>query len=303
MSDLFPIIEVPLDASQDIEDLGTRIKFWFYDDNLSRCLFKKARPNTGEDWAEKIATELCKLLGLPHAEQELAIYRGEKGTVSPSFLRGKWKNGTLITGREILAQRIPDYPQHPKDHSQHTINNVFSTIEATSLNLPIEWIPPKGINTAIDTFVGYLLLDAWIGNTDRHHENWAFISVKDRIYLSPTYDHGSSLGRNEPDSKRQQRLTTKDKAFAVESYAQKCYSVFYTQVGNTHRLRNFDVFCEVKKLYPNAAKIWLDRLAEISSSDTLEIIMRIPKHRISIPAIEFAHKILELNQKELLNLQ
>ncbi|BAY01135.1 hypothetical protein ACOWPH_26375 [Anabaena sp. PCC 7938] len=117
MSDLFPIIEVPLDASQEIEDLGTRIKFWFYDDNLSRCLFKKARPNTGEDWAEKIATELCKLLGLPHAEQELAIYRGEKGTVSPSFLRGEWKNGTLITGREILAQKLPDYPQHPKDHS------------------------------------------------------------------------------------------------------------------------------------------------------------------------------------------
>lgn len=86
MSDPFPIIEVPLDASQDIEDLGTKEKFWFRHPSLGCCLFKKARLNTGEDWAEKIAAQLCKLLGLPHAEQELAIYKGEKGTVSPSFL-------------------------------------------------------------------------------------------------------------------------------------------------------------------------------------------------------------------------
>lgn len=95
MSDPFPIIEVPLDASQDIEDLGTKEKFWFRHPYLGCCLFKKARLNTGEDWAEKIAAQLCKLLGLPHAEQELAIYKGEKGTVSPSFLQGQWKNGTL----------------------------------------------------------------------------------------------------------------------------------------------------------------------------------------------------------------
>ena len=303
MSDPFPIIEVPLDASQDIEDLGTKEKFWFRHPYLGCCLFKKARLNTGEDWAEKIAAQLCKLLGLPHAEQELAIYKGEKGTVSPSFLQGQWKNGTLITGREILTQRLPDYPQHPKDHSQHTIDNVFSAIEATSLSLPIEWIPPEGIHTAIDTFIGYLLLDTWIGNSDRHHDNWAFISVKHQIYLSPTYDHGSSLGRNESDFKRKQRLTTKDQGFTVEAYAKKCYSVFYSPVDNTQRLRNFDVFCEVKSRYPNTTKIWLDRLAKISSNDILKIMMCIPDDRISPTAIEFVQKILELNQNKLLNLQ
>jgi hypothetical protein len=29
----------------------------------------------------------------------------------------------------------------------------------------------ENINNAIDTFIGYLLLDAWSGNSDRHHEN------------------------------------------------------------------------------------------------------------------------------------
>ncbi|MFM5981714.1 MAG: hypothetical protein ACKO9I_14315 [Sphaerospermopsis kisseleviana] len=39
MAEQFPIIEVPLDASQDIEDLGTKEKFWFYHPDLGRCLF------------------------------------------------------------------------------------------------------------------------------------------------------------------------------------------------------------------------------------------------------------------------
>ncbi|MEH1947324.1 MAG: hypothetical protein V7K77_10255 [Nostoc sp.] len=73
MPELFPIIDVPLDAPEADEDLGTKVKFWFRHQYLGRCLFKKARPNTGEDWAEKIAAELCELLGLPHANYELRI--------------------------------------------------------------------------------------------------------------------------------------------------------------------------------------------------------------------------------------
>lgn len=72
MADKFPIIEVPFDAPEIIEDLGTKEKFWFRHPNLDSCLFKKTRPNTGEDWAEKIAAQLSDLLGLPHTDYELA---------------------------------------------------------------------------------------------------------------------------------------------------------------------------------------------------------------------------------------
>ena len=59
----------------------------------------------------------------------------------------------------------------------------------------------------------------------------------------------------------------------------------------------------MKSRYPNTTKIWLDRLAKISSNDILKIMMCIPDDRISPTAIEFVQKILELNQNELLNLQ
>ncbi|MBN3872346.1 HipA-like protein [Nostoc sp. JL33] len=300
MPEQFPIIDVPLDASEADEDLGTKPKFWFRHQDLGRCLFKKARPNTGEDWAEKIAAHLCELLGLPHADYDLAVYNRENGIISPSFL--PFQEGAILTlGNEILARIVSNYPQDSKDLSQHTIDNVFNAIGDASLNLPINWTPPEGISHPTETFVGYLLLDTWIGNSDRHHENWAFISLQEKIYLAPTYDHASCLGRNEPDSKRKSRLTTKDAGFSVQAYVEKCNSALYARVDDKRTLKTFNAFCKAQQRYPDAARVWLNNLARVSSNDTLELFERIPSNRISQTAIEFAQKILELNQSKLLD--
>ncbi len=55
-----------------MEPLGTKRKFWYIDDRDRRMLFKAEERGTGEDWAEKIACELCGLLGLPHVSYDLA---------------------------------------------------------------------------------------------------------------------------------------------------------------------------------------------------------------------------------------
>ncbi len=297
MGDKFPIITISPEAPEESEAMGTKEKFWFHHEELGLCLYKKARQNTGEDWSEKIAAELCKLIKLPHAEYELASFNNEKGTISKSFLLDR---SSLITGNEILAQIFLDYPEDINDLSQHTLSNIFSVFTNNSVNLPLNWIPLAGIKTAIDTFIGYLLLDAWIGNSDRHHENWAFIDCEGKSYLAPTYDHASSLGRNESDERRKKRLTTKDKGFSVEAYANKCNSCLYANVGDRKPLKTLDAFCEAAKLHPQAANIWLGRLAGISINDTLKLFERIPNSLISSTAIEFAQKILEINQNKLL---
>ena len=50
---MFPIIEVPSGSAEIVEQLGTKAKFWYIDHLLGRSLFKRGRPNTGENWAEK----------------------------------------------------------------------------------------------------------------------------------------------------------------------------------------------------------------------------------------------------------
>jgi hypothetical protein len=49
--------------------------------------------------------------------------------------------------------------------------------------------------TAFDVFAGFLVLDAWDGNQDRHEENGAVLrSPAGELSLAPSFDHGASLG-------------------------------------------------------------------------------------------------------------
>ena len=52
---MYRIKKVPTDAPIALEQLGTKPKFWYYDDEFGECLFKECRSRTGDDWAEKIA--------------------------------------------------------------------------------------------------------------------------------------------------------------------------------------------------------------------------------------------------------
>jgi hypothetical protein len=297
----FPIIfvtEADYELSSN-EVMGSKYKFWFQHEQLGRCLYKQARQqNLGEDWAEKVASELSELLELPHATYHLAkTWEGNRGVVSPNFLP---PGGTLVHGNDILTPVVPNYPTSGTYRvSQHTINIVLQVIEALDVGLPIAWTPPSGIQKAVEVFVGYLLLDAWIGNGDRHHENWGFVRNKvgstETIHLAPTYDHASCLGRDLLDEQRQKH--------PVEAYANRCYSAFYNSVEDKKRLKTFDVFHRVAFRYPQAAHIWLARLERISRANTRLIFNRIDKSRISTVAIEFAQKILEINQNRLLDLR
>lgn len=302
MHNEFKIIVITEEAYErsKSETMGSKYKFWFNHEELDFCLYKQARSNTGEDWAEKIAAELCELLGLPHALYELAeTWEGEYGVVSPSFLP---KGGTLVHGNEILTPIVPNYPTSATyKASHHTIDVVLRAIEEANLGFPIDWIVPNELGAPVDLFVGYLLLDAWIGNGDRHHENWGFVrnraasALVETMYIAPTYDHASCLGRELSDERRQNR--------SAEAYVKKCLSAFYSSVDDIKPLNTFDVFTQVRERYPKAADIWLNRLGNISLANTLEIFSRIPSHRISPIAAGFAQKILELNQNRLLTLR
>ncbi len=290
-------------ALREHEDMGSKPKFWFEHEELGLCLYKQVRPSLGEDWAEKVAAELCELLGLPHAIYELAeTWEGNRGVVSRYFLP---EGGTLEHGNQILTPIVPNYPTSGKyGVSQHTIDAVLGVIEDKSVNLPLGWTVLSGIQTAVEVFVGYLLLDVWIGNGDRHHENWGFIRAKaistsgSTVHLAPTYDHASCLGRELSDQKRQRCL--------LEAYANKCYSAFYSSVNDKKTLKTFDVFDRVAHRYPKTAHIWLERLGSISRANIIEIFNRIPSvssDRISPIAARFAQEILEINQFRLLTLR
>jgi hypothetical protein len=158
-------------------------------------------------------------------------------------------------------------------------------------------------SSALDVFVGYLMLDAWIANQDRHHENWSLVvSPEPARHLAPTYDHASSLGSNEPDKARKDRLTTHDKGRSMEHYVERARSAFFLSPSSSKLMSTFEAFHEAGKVRPEAARWWLESLIDVLRRDVQRIFEEIPRHLISEVAIEFALKMLDLNRQRLLEL-
>ncbi|MCI1747342.1 MAG: hypothetical protein LKI24_04065 [Acidipropionibacterium sp.] len=118
----------------------------------------------------------------------------------------------------LQTEKVPGYvpyevgghatdPQRPGvKRPGHTLENIRRVLDQVE--------PPGGrmgppTATGFDVFVGYLVLDALVANRDRHEENWAVLRAQtndcaDRV--SPSYDHGGTLGFQINDAERRRCL-------------------------------------------------------------------------------------------------
>lgn len=296
---MYPVVHVPDSAAELTEQLGTKPKFWFRSEGITPTLFKEARPGTGEDWAEKAAAELAALLGLPHADYDLAQWRDRRGVVTPSFVP---VGGRLVHGNELMAEVIEDYPKQEFFRvRRHTLGVVMALVSLEIVAPPEGFAATASIRSGADVFAGYLLLDAWIGNQDRHHENWALIRhPRGDVTLAPSYDHASSLGRNETDENRRERLNTRDQGRSLAAYVARARSALYANPGDAKPLGTLETFERAAAKRPASALEWLDRLDVVSRDQVEAIFASIPGHLISELGVEFATRMLALNKDRLL---
>jgi len=303
------IIDISDVEQIDFEQMGTKSKFWFKDANDDLFLFKATLSTDnqgndiqrdGEDWAEKIACEVAKLLNIPCANYELAVYNGQRGVITKNFVSS---DENMQYGNTMLMDlyTILDMPPLEPNHS-HQIPAIGTCLDVDVKNKPVGWRSLPDIKTATDVFIGYLMLDVLISNQDRHNENWGMVvSNNQHPYLAPTFDHAASLGRNENDEKRSQRLNSIDKGQSIGTYVARAKSQILDR--NCKRLKTIDAF-QVFSLVagPKAALSWLRKLHSINIDEMLEIINRVPSHIMSEISKEFAFAILNENYKRLISL-
>jgi len=313
--DPYPIIpfRIPDFPARIIEQLGSKPKFWVRipadAGQPSLGLFKLTRPDTGEAWAERVAYGLACELGLPCARYDLAVYTEApppldsetRGVISWSFLES---GESLVHGNEVLASIVTGYPVSTGGRFRRTPGHTVDVVlgQCDRVAYPIRWEPLPGLVTGADVMVGYLLLDAWIGNTDRHDENWGWVRAQSgELHLAPTFDHSSSLGRNETDENRQRRIVTTDPRFTVSAYAMRAPAALH-RPADGRQLRTLEAFQRAAELRPNAARAWLNRLAGVSSEQVEIAVRRVPAPWISPVARTFAVGILTATRTSLLGL-
>lgn len=260
----YPIIILPkpiLTRRRLEETTGTKTKYWLRNTITGReVMVKYGRPNTGEDWSEKLAYELGQKLHVPCPRVDLFEDPKGRGVLCWGFLRRpdpavSAESVSLIHGNELLFQRDPEYPL---GDSYGVVRHTLVAVEgALSSCRPItnHRSQKRASRDGFDTFVGYLMLDALIGNTDRHHENWGVVSERTSeghsVAIAPSYDHASSLGRELTDAKRLGRLGSGGQG-TVADYANKALSAFWSSEGS--KLTTLQALKEAASLRPKPSR-------------------------------------------------
>ncbi len=290
----YPVVPVPIAAPRQDETLGTKPKFWYRDSDGHLVLFKRGRPN--EDWSEKVAAEVARLVGLPAASVELAECEGRVGTVSRSFLA---LGDQMYHGNELLLARDPDYPLQARYRvRQHRVVAVFETLAWYAAGVPTEFSGAWAGFDGCDLMVGYLAFDVLVSNTDRHHENWAVVRRGRRAFLAPTYDHAASLGRNENDRRMRAYLEKTDPRLTLDGYVAKGRSALY-EAGADRALSTLEAFRQAAAIRPSAARFWLERVRGVTPEQLEACVARVPADRISGLHRRFAQAILLCNRERL----
>jgi hypothetical protein len=152
---------------------GTRAKKYLLAPDGKFYYFKRSqfKPSTaakpGKDfkfefWNEVIAYEVGTLLGFTVLRYDIAVDGELMGCISESMINSDREE--LIEGIKYLQAYSPDFDPAKKEHrGQYT----FSLIEQA--------LASAKIGHYIDALLEVIVLDAIIGNGDRHQENWAFI--------------------------------------------------------------------------------------------------------------------------------
>lgn len=271
-----------------IEQIGSKPKVWLESPTGQRWLFKETESNRsktgnylrGDDWAEVAASELARRMGLPAAATELATYEGKVGVISRSVTQRRQQ--ALVHGNELLSALLVGVVEY-NEHVHYTVDTVMSLLSHVSG--PFQWSRLQ----ADDFFVGYLVFDATVGNTDRHHQNWGVIREGSETFLAPSFDHASSLGYLLGDVERQERLTTRDFNRTVAAYVERARSPF---VDAPTPLRA--ALAALSRVPRIRALAWLAG-ARIASASAHEVLDTIPSARLSDPGRRFADELIRLN--------
>ncbi len=293
----FEIISIPASKVQFSQELdGIIPKGWVERSPIGRVLFKEAASERSKiaesrtDWAEKVVSELNQLINLPAARYELAILIDGSskipGSVSVDLVRPEDEERFPL--QEFLQQSMPGYNQA----DDYQVDNVIVALSDNNIQLPPDGRVPDGIKDGADMFVGVLMLDAWIGNSDRHDCNFDIVrQTNGQFYLSPIFDNGYSLGATEDNDLRSW--------IDPEQYNKYHNYSSFSDRGND--LTGLEAFKQAASLRRSAAKIWLEQLASIEPEQIQTIFDRLPGERITPEAKTFALNLLNYNRTQLLS--
>lgn len=235
---------------------------------------------TGEYWAEKLATEIGKLIDVECARVDIGTYKGRIGSMSYNIIK---IGDEFIEGINYIQTK---YPYYQKEQLFDEYSGEKYTVQMIKNSLSEDM-------SLLEDIFNMIIFDALIGNSDRHHSNWGILfeynhnSLCPNYKLAPLYDNGSSLCSYINEDDIENILTDKLRFESVINTKSK------STIGwnETRPIRHFELIQLIRENYYN---------------ETVDIIKRI-KQKINEGNIKeilgkFDNTIISQNMKKLIEI-
>ena len=200
--------------------------------------------------SEYLGSHIFGLLGYPVQETRLGYYKGEQVVACKNFVR---QDEQFVPFNDVGESTL----DQDKETYQYSYGDIMRMLRDNS--------KLTNVNATISAFWELYIVDALIGNFDRHGSNWGFLKKNDQYTIAPVFDNGSSLFPNLTDEKEMEQI------IASEEETDKRIFTFPT---SQIRLRNrkssyYDVISSLEYPECNRALIAVYHRIDLSAIDAL----------------------------------
>ena len=148
-------------------------------------------------------------------------------------------------------------------------------------------------------FAEFPVLDAVIGNTDRHHENWGVARRHTTDgwvgYLAPSFDHAWALGR-ELEDKRRDGLIVNNR---IANYSEKGKGGIYWCESDANGPSPLELTRVASRRYPEILGPALAKIPRLDDEAVDAIVNRIPTDWMTDTAKRFVVRLISYNCQQL----
>ena len=161
---------------------GTERKIGIDVDGFEYMIKFRKRTNLGalrnNHISEYLGSHIFSLLGFETQDTYLGVYEGEEVVACKNFVTcGKQFVPFNDVGESSLEE--------DKERYQYSYDDIMRMLRDN--------VKLTNVEETIDEFWGIYVVDALIGNFDRHGANWGFLKENNKYSLAPVFDNGSSL--------------------------------------------------------------------------------------------------------------
>lgn len=176
-----------------------------FGDSLFMLKFQKKTPFgiRNNTISEYLGSHIYQMLGFTCHDTFLGIYKGENVVACKDFMTNGYQ---FVPFNDVGESTI----EEDKEEYQYTYDDIVELLQANKKLTNVE--------KTVSSFFEMYIVDALIGNFDRHGANWGFLKKDNQYSLAPVFDNGSCLFPNLNDEDEMLKIINDEEQIDLRVY-------------------------------------------------------------------------------------